>query len=238
MSKKEALVSLLCERYYQRLSNAGPDPMPGQIVFAHGVYPPDEPWIIQAIKYDGFNPQNSRYEVKKYQRDDRNNIPIAELQVQGDELLYVYKGKQRPFVILGVVKSKWKNALYEDTIFSCAPLFTFKKRHSEEFRIRCASFVFPDLFYLPAEADGCSEEGAIRFEYIQPIAKKGLHPYFAGSPSQPIALTDQAFALFLNHLSRFMFRRDLDQSVCETIDTYQKIVLDELDAAKNLGARN
>lgn len=232
MNKKEELVSLLCAKFYQPVPDAGTDPVPGQIVSAHCVYPPDDPWIVKVHTYDGFNPRNSQYEVKRFESGDRAHMPIAELKLRSDENLYVYKGKERPLVVLGVIKSRWANALYDETIFSCAPLFTFKLRHPDEFKIKCAAFAYPDLFYLPAEAEGCSEEGVVRFEYIQPIAKRALRNYFAGNPSQPVALTDEAFALFVNHLARFIFRRELDKEICGDMDTYRQLVMTELESVK------
>jgi len=104
-------------------------------------------------------------------------------------------------------------------------LFTFKPRHSEEFILRCAAFDYPSLLYLPAEANGCSQPSAVRFEYMQPIARKALHNFAAGSPRQAIALSDEAYALFVNHLGRFLFRRDLDPGVCATIGAFRELVL-------------
>jgi hypothetical protein len=65
--------------------------------------------------------------------------------------------------------------------------------------------------------------------YIQPIAKKALHNYLAGNPSTPIALTNEAFALLLNHLGRFLFRKDFDREVCEQIDAYRQLVGEQLE---------
>ena len=75
-------------------------------------------------------------------------------------------------------------------------------------------------------------EGAVRFEYIQPIARKALRNYFAGDPSQPVALTDEAFVLFVNHLAKFLFKRELDKEVCAEMGSYRDLVLAELEAAK------
>ena len=72
------------------------------------------------------------------------------------------------------------------------------------------------------------EEGVARFELIQPIARKALHNFFKGSSSRPVALSDEAFALFVNHLGRFLLARDLDSQICEQIDVYRSLVLEEL----------
>jgi len=228
---KDDLVNLLCPKFYQfiTVTDSSADPAPGQIVSAHTVYPTDEPWIVKVVTYDASDPDRSHFELKKFTNDDRSHFPVAELSLRKDENLYVYKGKERPLVVVGAVRSRWANDLYDEKLFLCAPLFTFKQRHSDRFKIECIAFFYPTLFFLPAEVDGCSSEGVVRFEYIQPIARRALHNYFAGSPGRPIALSNEAFALFLNHLGRFLFRRDFDQQVCGQMDAYRQLVSDELE---------
>jgi len=167
--------------------------------------------------------------LKKFDPSDRGHFPVAELNLRKDENLYVYKGKERPLVVIGAVKSRWANALHDEKVFLCAPLFTFKERHTDVFKIQCAAFFHPNLFYLPAETDGCTGEGTVRLEYTQPVLRKALHNYLAGSPSKPIGLSNEALALFLNHLGRFLFHRDFDPDVCKDIDAYRELVRVELD---------
>jgi hypothetical protein len=39
---------------------------------------------------------------------------------------------------LAIVQSRWLIALYDETIFSCAPLFSSKPKDADEFKIRGA----------------------------------------------------------------------------------------------------
>jgi hypothetical protein len=229
------LLGLLCHKFYKfvNVADKSGDPLPGQIVSAHSVYPTEEPWIVKVISYNAADPDRSQYELKKFEPADRTHFPVAELALRKDEHLYVYKGKERPLVVVGAMKSRWSNALYDEKIFVCAPLFTWKERHSDVFRIECAAFFHPSLFYLPAETDGCSCDGTVRFEYMQPILRKALHNYLAGTPSRPIALSNEAFALFLNHLGRFLFRKDFDSEVCGQMDAYRALVKEQLDTMKS-----
>jgi hypothetical protein len=231
---KNDLVGLLCQKFYEFASIVGTsaDPLPGQIVSAHCVYPTDEPWILKVISYNASDPSRSQFELKKFDENDRSHFPVAELNLRKDENLYVYKGKDRPLVVLGAIKSRWANPLHDERLCLCVPLFTFKDRHSEIFRIQCAAFFHPNLMYLPAELDGCSAESVLRFEHIQPIARKALHNYLAGSPSRAISLSNEAFALLLNHLGRFLFRRDFDREVCEQMDAYRELVKEQLDKVR------
>jgi hypothetical protein len=176
------LVGLLCRKFYEfaTIAGADADPIPGQVVSAHCVYPTDDPWILKVIAYSASDPSRSQFELKKYEADDRTHFPVAELKLRKDENLYVYKGKERPLVVLGAIKSRWANLLYDERLFLCVPLYTFKDKHTEMFRIECAAFFHPNLMYLPAESDGCTAESVLRFEHLQPIARKALHNYLAG----------------------------------------------------------
>jgi len=59
----------------------------------------------------------------------------------------------------------------------------------------------------------------VRFDLMQPIARRALHNLFAGSPTRPVALSDEAFALFINHLGRFLLEKNLDTEICADMDT-------------------
>lgn len=232
---KEGLSNLLCSSYYKFLSSTGSSPSPptpGQLVAAHTVYPPDDPWILRVINYNAFDESKSQYEVKRYQAADRSHMPIAELGLRSDENYYLYIGKERPLVVVKSVGSRWLNPLHDESLYACVPIFSFKPRHTEEFRIKAMGFDYPNLFYLPSDANGLTEEGAVRFELMQPIARKAFHNYLTGSPSKPVALSDEAFALFVNHLGRFLLSKDLDKEICEQMDTYRGLVLEELEKEK------
>jgi hypothetical protein len=173
----------------------------------------------------------TRSELKRFEREDRSHFPVAELNLRKDENLYVYKGKERPAIILGAVKSRFANPLYDERLFLCAPIFSFKTRHQDFFKIECLGFVRPNLFYLPPVPDGCAES-VIRFEHVQGITPKALRSFFSGMPSRPVALSNEAFALFLNHLGRFLFKRDFDTEACANTDAYRELVDEQLRQVK------
>jgi hypothetical protein len=225
---KDDLVTLLCQKFFQFVTPKPGDPLPGQLVTAHTVYPTPQPWILKVHSYDAADPSRSRYELKKFADGDRSHFPVAELDLRKDENLYVCKGKERPQIVVGSVRSEWANALHPDKIFLCAPLFSFKEKHTGTFKIRCAAFEYPTLFYLPSDPDGCTFEGAARLEYIQRVAGQAMHNYLSGMPRRPVALSDEALALFLNHLGRFIFHRDFDPVICEQMDAYRDLVREEL----------
>lgn len=227
---KESLSNLLCASFYKFIqSSAAPNELtPGQIVSAHTVYPPPEPWILKVENYNAFDVRKSSYVVKRFEKEDRSHMPIAELGLRNDENYYLYHGKERPLIVVKGIGSRWLKPNQDESLYLCAPVFSFKNRHNEEFRIKVMGFCFPSLFYLPPDSNGCSEESAVRFELVQPIARRALNNYFKGNPSKPVALSDEAYSLFANHLGRFIFGEDLDLSICEQIDAYRSLVVEGL----------
>lgn len=223
-------VDLLCDSFYQAVkpAAAGSAPIPGQLVHAHAVFPSPEPWIVKVLNYDATHAGHSRYEVKKFDAGDKSHFPIAELQLRAEENYYIYVGKQRPLVVVGAVRSRWNKPLHEEAIYLCAPIYSFKPKHTDEFKIRCAAFDHASLFYLPAEVNGCTSDSAVRFEHMQPIMGRALANYAAGSPPHAIALSEAAYGYFANHLGRFLLGKDLDAEVCSQMDAYRELVLEEL----------
>jgi hypothetical protein len=224
--------NLLCANYYRFVDPSGPAPsplVPGQVVVGHTVYPPSEPWILKVVNYNAFDESKSQYVAKRYDKDDRSHIPISELGLRSDENYYLYIGKERPLIVVQGIGSRWLNPLHDESLYLCIPIFTFKPRHTDAFRLKTMGFCYPSLFYLPADINGCAEEGAARFELMQPIGRKALRNYFRGAVSRPVALSDEAFALFVNHLGRFLHGKELDTQICEGIDTYRTLVLEQLN---------
>lgn len=228
---RNGLSNLLCSTFYKFIDppSSSPDPpIPGQIVVAHSVYPPKDPWIVKVLHYNPLDESKSQYVVKCFEKDDRSHMPIAELGLRTNENYYLYVGKERPLVVVKGIGSRWLTPLHDESLYACVPIFSFKSRHDQEFRLKTMAFCHPNLFYLPDEASGCSEESAARFELMQPIPRKALHSYFKGQPSRPVALSDEAFALFINQLGRFLWGKDLDEAICQNIDAYRALVLEQL----------
>jgi hypothetical protein len=89
-------------------------------------------------------------------------------------------------------------------------------------------FGYQSLFYLPGRPSGLVEESVGRFELTQPIMRKAMRRVLRGTEQRPIALSDEAFALFVNHFGRFMLAKDLDPKVCQNIDSYRELVTEAL----------
>lgn len=225
---------LLCDPFYQPVDPLGRDskgrPLvrPGQLIWAHQVYPPRDPYVVDVRGYDPRDESKTSYVIRRLdpQRPPDTHFPIKELELHADENYYILLGKRRPAVVLQTVSSIWLNKLYPEPYVWVAPAFTFKPRHEVEYRCRVAALEFPHLFYLPAQAGGLTEPSVLRFEFIQPVALAGVQPIFASGMKQS-ALSETAWAVLLHQLVKFATGKPLDQGLEETLQAYQALVLGE-----------
>jgi hypothetical protein len=225
---------LLCDPFYQpadplgRDSKGRPIVRPGQLISAHQVYPPRDPYIVQVRGYDPRDESKTSYVIRRLdlQRPPDTHFPIKELELHADESYYILLGKRRPAVVLQTVSSIWLNKLYPDPYVWVAPAFTFKPRHEEEYRYRVAAMEFPHLFYLPAQAGGLTEPSVLRFEFIQPVALAGVQPIFVQGAKQSF-LSETAWTILLHQLVKFSAGKPLDEILEETLRAYQALVLEQ-----------
>jgi hypothetical protein len=222
---------LLLESYYKTLpSTAGWAKQPGQLYYAHSAYPPEYPEILKPERIEPRDATKSRFYLKPFSDGDEHHIPSKELGLEDDELYYVYTGKRRLVAVLGCCEQTWYREERKQIILLCAPVFSFKPRHSQEFILRAQAFDFPNLFYLPPGNDGCTDESAARFEYIQPIAASCLNPALGLLSRQPISLSEQARDLMLVHLSRFLGLGEADRvaAILGDIKAYHDLIVEQL----------
>lgn len=231
--------SLLCDHFYELIHPLGRDhkgrPLVrlGQLIIAHQVYPPADPYIVYVERYDPRDETKASYVIRKLdtQRPPPTHFPIKELGLRADENYYILHGKMRPAVVLQTIQSTWANQLYPEPYVLVAPAFTFKPRHDLAFRYRVAALEFPHLFYLPAQHGGVGEPSVLRFEFIQPVALAGIRPLlFDGAKKQGV-LSETAWAMLLHHLVKFTSGRPLDDELEQTLRAYQDLVLQALRQA-------
>jgi hypothetical protein len=226
--------ALLCDPFYQPVAPLGRDSKgrpivrPGQLIWAHQVYPPKDPYIVHVQGYDLRDDSKTSYVIRKLdpQRPPGTHFPIKELELRADENYYILLGKNRPAVVVQTVSSISQNNLYPEPYVWVAPAFSFKPRHEAEFRYRVAAMEFPHLFYLPSHVGGLSQPSVLRFEFIQPVALAGVQPLFTSDGKQS-ALSETAWAIMLHQLVKFATGKPLDEGLEETIQAYQSLVLEE-----------
>jgi hypothetical protein len=195
------------EPFYTTLSATdGWKLQPGQLYYSHAVYPTAYPKILRIDNLDPRDdPRRASFTLKDFSDPDASHYPSKDLGLEHDELYYAYVGKRRLVVVLGACAQTWYPTEREQRILLCAPVFSFKERHPQEVVIRTQAFDIPQWFYLPPDHDGCPDESAVRFEYIQPVMGSCLVPcQCALSPRLPVALSEEARVLLLVHLAQFL----------------------------------
>jgi hypothetical protein len=94
---------------------------PGQLYYAHSVYPPAYPKILRV---DNMNPHDltkCQFTLKAFSDPDASHYPSKELGLEHDELYYAYVGKRRLVVVLGECTQTWYPTEREQRILLCAP---------------------------------------------------------------------------------------------------------------------
>lgn len=208
----------LSERYAKK---------PGQLYFTHVAYPHDWPRILKLIHYDPKKESKSTFTIKRYSDGDERHYPLKELNLRDNELYYIFKGKERMVIVLGYIESDWLDRDKPQEVLLCAPVFSFKPRHSQEMVIRTQAFEYPNLFYLPPSPYGCQKESTLRFEMIQPIMSSYLMPFDDYLNKKPVILTTAAYRLLMVHLVKFISNEILDSNLYEDILTWYELLIEE-----------
>jgi hypothetical protein len=225
---KRASTDLLIPEFYKRLSEEEcREYSPGHLCFTHVVYPQSYPRILKPEKIHPKDETESTFLIKPYSSGDEKHYPIKILNLKADEMFYIYTGKMRPVVILGYVESEWFEG--KQNVLLCAPVFSFKDRHSQEFIVKTQAFVYPSLFYLPVNHKGCYAESAVRFELIQPIMDGYIQPYRNKIDNKPISLTNDAYWYLINHLLKFICGKPIDEKLDEYVNIYRELLLESLE---------
>lgn len=220
-------VDLIYDPFYEILQDPDDDWAfrPGQLFYSHIAYPETHPQILKMIKYDPRNERNTTFAISPYSDGDEKHYPVKELKLREGELFYVYKGKRRLVVVLGRVESGWFKDNPQEYLI-CAPIFTFKPAHNQEMIIKTQGFLYPSLFYMSPDINGCPEESAIRFEMIQPVIRNCLDPFFCYGEKKPVCLSQDAYWILLCHLLKFLNGKILDQKTEEYMKFYGEYLME------------
>jgi hypothetical protein len=224
--------ALLCDPFYVTQAPLGrsrkghPIVKPGQLVWAHQVYPTRQPYIVDCTGYDPRDSTNNTYAIRRLTDDNSGtHFPIKELDLRADENLYIMYGKKRPAIVLQTIETTFYNQSNPEPYVLVAPCFTFKDKHAPEFRARVAAFQYPHLFFLPGHPINGSNQGVVRFEHIQPVAAVGVEPRIYPGPKQCF-VSDDAWAVLQHRLSLFLNGKGLDSELEDDIRAYSECVME------------
>jgi hypothetical protein len=223
---------LLCDPFYEvrpalgRSAKGHPNVQPGQVIWAHQVYPTSKPFVIDVKGYDPRDATNSSYVITQLgPGPNPTHFPIKELNLRADENLYIMHGKKRPAIVLQTLEAHFYNQHNPEPYVVAAPCFTFKPKHSDEYRARVAAMEFPNLFFLPPDPAVSTEQRVIRFEHIQPVAAAGVEPHACPGTKQCF-LAETAWAVLQHRLNLFYSGKGLDVELEEDLRAYHDCVMD------------
>lgn len=226
-------VDLIRDPFYEILQKRNDDWafMPGQLFYSHIAYPETHPQILKMFSYDPRNEKNTTFSISPYNDGDEKHYPVKELNLRENELFYVYKGKRRLVIVLGYIECSWSKNNPQEYLL-CAPVFSFKQAHTQEMIIKTQAFLYPSMFYMPPNINGCPEESAIRFEMIQPVVRNCLDPFFCHGERKPVRLANEAYWILLCHLLKFFNGRILDTEAAEYMKFYGEYLMDGFTHSK------
>ena len=229
MADLVAHTAVLCDPFYElkdppgKVSGRFPNIIPGQLVLADLVYPNVPPWIAEVT---GIESATVSYKIRKL--DPANpaltHFPIKDMKLRTDENLYLLKGKVRPGVVLQTVETDFYNTQNPEPYASVIPSYTFKEKHTQEYRVRVAAFESPNLFYFPSAHEGIKAESVVRFEHVQPVPLAGIRPIFIDGKKS--FLSDVAWTILLHRYLLFLTGKVLDQDLQGQIDAYRTLLLE------------
>jgi len=223
--------STICENFYRCLTGEETRNFyQGQLYTTPILIPRhDSPLVLDLEDYDPKQEGDFSFPIRQLSDVKASHQPIKFLKLHYDEYLFVQPGKRRPCVVLHELETDW--FFEKEGYVLVAPIFAFKPRHTQEFIINAQIFQYPNLFYLPPDPDGQTEESAIRFELIQPVSKKSCLTYRGGSDF-PLALAHDATMLLLNQLAWFLFDKSLDKDLDELVALYRTELQRNIEEAR------
>jgi len=204
---KSSGFSLLIDQYYEVLNlKCKKDFVLGQFVKGIMVYPPEKPIILDLEHYDPTNEENTTWKAEIYNPNKNyEHRPIYKDKLKNDEFYFLMKGKRRPCIILNRFQSRWNNKNYDEDIYLCAPLYTFKDKHPDEYKLDILKFGIKDCFFLPRATNGILENSTIRFSRIIPLHKSNMEAVTnLSQENKPFKLTDNALKLLHYCIARYL----------------------------------
>jgi hypothetical protein len=231
-----SLSELLCDPFYQLREPQGKDKddlhivKPGQLVWAHIVYPEIKPQVLDLAQLNRDAPVKSTFRVRSHTAGSNPDFPIKELGLEADEKFYVLRGKRRQCIVVQCARSTFLNRQKPEPFVWVVPRFAFKMRHTPEYQATLAAFKFPTLLYLPSHPDGFDKPAALRLELIQPAALGGVEPLFSSGLKCKF-MSPESWGILQHQLFRYTTGKVLDETVEETLKLYGEMILEEFAKA-------
>lgn len=181
----ETLQEMWQTSFYEWKLDAKNNLEPGQICQAYVSYIKDKQYQLIQQDVDPFDETNILWKLK----EATTKQPIRRERLQGydletNEFFCVTKSKLRNVILLKAIGSNWfnpNNTQAKSDLWLVLPLFSYKKRHSQNLILNDERLEQPDRFYCPPAlevADRIHESAAL-YSFIQTIPITSLFPITA-----------------------------------------------------------
>lgn len=212
----------------------------GQLCLAHIIHPLPNQCVLTEVEkkltFDDCLWKVEKYENKKFSNGEYYREPFSEYNIESDEVLYVYKGKRRPCVILSITNSLWFNKFKSQKVYLVLPLYTTKKRHPSDWIVDIQAFNIDYAFYFPHSSGGLNEESIGLFYNIQTIQEfedSKIYPLESiTNQNKPIFLSDEILKILIIHLYKYLslnitnFENEIS-IIEENLKIFSQLIMDE-----------
>jgi hypothetical protein len=172
--------------FYEWITTASSSKCSGQICVAPIYFEKKYFWYLENVNYDPIQEEKSTWIAKKFGGSigDKNQDSYVKkyFQLENDEYLITINSKDRPVLLLNPYTNDWFNPMstrHHTKGWLCLPLFSYKKRHSQNYVLEDQKLNSPHRFYMPPSYDdkpGISLESVIQLQTIQIINGHYLIP--------------------------------------------------------------
>jgi len=189
--------------------------------------------------YIATNEEQSSWKIARFSEGTRDvrlpNRPYKTFQLERDDDLLVLKSKIRPVLVINKIESDWRKPYnYFFGAWLCLPLFSYKKRHPQNYVVSDQRLNVPHRFYFPPGTPGIDEESCGQIIDLQSIPEENLYPFkcFCDAHEQkmerPIKLGDRAFSAVMGHIAKFLPGIDITGESLEWYAFFKELVREEI----------
>ena len=202
-------------------------------------YKDDEILTLLEDKYDPIHEEHSTWKIARFLDGTRYNRfphrPYKTFQLETSDDLLVLKCKIRPVLVIKKIESDWRipNKYFFNS-WLCLPLFSYKKRHSQQYVLLDQMFQVPHRFYFPPGIPGLNEECAGLINELQCIPQLNLYPKKCFCDisdfkmDRPIKLSDNAFHAVIGHIAQFLPGIIVSGESFKWYDFFKELVNEEM----------
>jgi len=201
----------------------------GQFFSTHIRYPfIQSPKVLEIEKFDPNDEMQTLFRIAEYDPLSENQRirPIRQLNLRSTDRLYISRGKVRTVILLKIVEHLW---MEDETakLALCLPLSSFKLRTDARVIIKTQLFDFPQYFYIKPSDMGPREESAARLDLIQYVCLDHIKSVQNDRSGLNFKLSSFTLKLLLNHLSKYLLNKPLDETLEEEIKAFHDILMSE-----------